>query len=134
KLTSKPGEPEREFRLRCAQVARESRDEQKRKMRDRYQAKLGVIERRVLREEQAVGRESQQLQQRAVDTVGSIVGTLFGSRRRSSALSSLLKKASSGNKDLGDVKRAKERLAIALADLADLQAEFEIELKSLDSL
>src|SRR5690606_41160378 len=88
KLTSKPGEPEREFRLRCAQVARESRDEQKRKMRDRYQAKLGVIERRVLREEQAVGRESQQLQQRAVDTVGSIVGTLFGSRRRSSALSS----------------------------------------------
>jgi len=134
KLTSQPEEAEREFRLRCAQIARESRDEQKRVIRERYRTKLGVIERRVLREEQAVGREQQQLQHRAVDTVGSIVGTLFGSGRRSSALSSLLKKASSGSKDLGDVQRAKERLAVAEADLAELEAELATKLAELDSL
>lgn len=134
KLTSRPGESERDFRVRCAQAAREARDEQREALRARYQSKLGVIERRVLREEQAVGREQQQLQHRAVDTVGSLVGAIFGSGRRGAALSSALRKASSGSKDLGDVQRARERLAAAETELAELTAELDERLAELDAL
>lgn len=134
KLTSKPGEEEREFRLRCAQAAREARDEEKSKLLARYGSKLDTLQRRILREEQAVDRETQQLQHRAVDTVGSLVGALFGSRRRSTAISSAIRKASSGTKDYGDVQRAKERLEQAERERLDLEAELQRELAGVEAL
>ncbi|HZJ09050.1 MAG TPA: hypothetical protein VFD39_05095, partial [Trueperaceae bacterium] len=134
KLSSRPGEDEREFRLRCAQAAREARDERKSALRKRYGSKLDTLERRILRDEQAVGRERQQLQHRTFDTVGSLVGAIFGGRRATTVISSAIRKASSGSKDLGDVKRAQESLARSLGEKAELEIELENELRAVEAL
>lgn len=134
KLTSDPDESEREFRLRCAQAAREGRDDQKAKLLNRFGPKLDALHRRVLREEQSVDRERQQLQHRAVDTVGTLVGALFGSRRRSTAFSSTIRKASLGSKELGDVQRAQERLAQAERERLELESQLQSELAALEEI
>ncbi|HLU83573.1 MAG TPA: DUF87 domain-containing protein [Trueperaceae bacterium] len=131
KLTSLPGESERDFRLRCVQAGREARDAAIEKLRARYRTKADTIERRVLSAEQAVGREQQQLNTRAVDVAGSIIGGLLGRGRMRSAISSAVRKGSNASKDLGDVQRAKERLAAALQERQALEAELTRELQTL---
>lgn len=79
-------------------------------------------------------RERQQLQHRAVDTVGTLVGALFGSRRRSTAFSSTIRKASLGSKELGDVQRAQERLAQAERERLELESQLQSELAALEEI
>ncbi len=125
RLVSRPGEDEREFRLRCAQAAREGRDAEVAKVRQRFASKVATSERRVMSAQQAVGREQQQLQHRAVDTAGSILGAILGRGSRTTAITGAIRKASSGTKDLGDVQRANERLRAAQAEHTELIAELE---------
>ncbi len=128
KLVAKPDEPERDFRLRCAQAARERRDEAVAKARSRYASKLDVIERRLLREQQAVSREQQQFQSRAVNVAGTVLGALLGGRR---SLSTVVNRASMGAKDLGDVRRAQEKLEDSQRQYAALERELQAELDAL---
>ncbi|HEX7002530.1 MAG TPA: DUF87 domain-containing protein [Trueperaceae bacterium] len=130
KLTSKPGEAEKDFRLRCAQAAREARDEAIAKVRSKYAARLDTVRRRMLREEQAVSREQQQFQARAASVAGTVIGAIFGGRR---SLSTTLNRASMGAKDLGDVQRAKERLEDARRQHSDLERALQAEVEALDA-
>lgn len=130
KLVSRPDEVERDFRLRCAQAAREARDAEMAKVRQRYASRLATQDRRILTAEQAVGREQQQLQHRAVDTASTILGALMGRGSKTTAITGAIRKASSGAKDLGDVQRASERLAVARTERAELVAELEQALAS----
>lgn len=132
KLTSSPGEPEREFRLLCAQAARESRDARKARLLASFGSKFDTLQRRVLREEQAVSRERQQLQHRALDTVGGLVGAIFGSRGRSTAISSTIRKASMSSKEVGDIQRARERLEQAERELRELESRLQRELAAIE--
>lgn len=125
KLVSRPGEEEREFRLRCSMAAREGRDADVAKVRQKYASKVATSERRVMTAQQAVGREQQQLQHRAIDTASSIFGAILGRGSRSTAITGAIRKASSGTKDLGDVQRANEKLRAAQAEHAALLAELE---------
>src|SRR5690606_17356597 len=130
KLTAQASESEKEFRLRCAQAARELRDEAIARLRSRYASRLDTVERRMLREEQAVSREQQQFQARAASVAGNVIGAIFGGRR---SLSTTLNKASTGVKDFGDVQRAKERLEDARRQYADLESELQAELEALEA-
>lgn len=130
KLVSRPEEDELSFRLRCAQAAREARDAEVAKIRQRYASRLATRERAVLTAEQAVGREQQQLQHRAVDTASSFLGALLGRGSKSTAITGAIRKASGGAKDVGDVQRAKEKLAAARAERDGLLAELEQALAS----
>ncbi|MBX3144851.1 MAG: DUF87 domain-containing protein [Trueperaceae bacterium] len=125
KLVSRPGEEEREFRLRCSMAAREGRDAEVAKVRQRFASKVATSERRVMTAQQSVGREQQQLQHRAIDTASSIFGAILGRGSRSTAITGAIRKASSGTKDLGDVQRANEKLRAAQAEHAALLAELE---------
>lgn len=127
--TSRAAESEIEFRLRCAQSAREMRDDAIAKVRARYATRLDAVERRMLREEQAVAREQQQFQARAASAAGSVIGALFGGRR---SLSTVVNRASMGAKDLGDVNRAKERLEDARRQYAELENQLREEVDALD--
>lgn len=118
-----------EFRLRCAQRTREMRDEAIAKVRARYATRLETVQRRMLREEQAVAREQQQFQARAASAAGSVIGALFGGRR---SLSTAVNRASMGAKDLGDVNRAKERLDDARRQYAELESQLEDEVDALE--
>lgn len=123
KAVSRPDEDESTFRLRCSQAAREARDSELERVRQRYRSQLSTIERRVLSAEQAVGREQQQFQHRALDTAGSVLDAIIGRGSRSGAIGSVLRKASGGSKDMGDVQRAKDRLAAARDEQTNLMAE-----------
>ncbi|HET8985418.1 MAG TPA: DUF87 domain-containing protein [Trueperaceae bacterium] len=131
RLVSRPGETEREFRLRCVQAGRESRDAGMEKLRSRYRTKIETVDRRIMTAEQAVGREQQQFNTRAVDVAGSILGGLLGRGKMRTAITSAVRKGSSATKDMGDVQRAKERLAAALAEKEALEAELTRELSAL---
>ena len=129
KSTSRPSESETEFRLRCAQKTREMRDEAIAKVRARYATRLETVQRRMLREEQAVAREQQQFQARAASVAGSVIGALFSGRR---SLSTAVNRASMGAKDLGDVNRAKERLEDARRQYTELESQLEDEVDALE--
>lgn len=128
KLTSRPGESEQEFRLRCAQAAREARDAAVAKLRERYGAKIAAADKRMLREEQAVAREQQQLQARAVNVAGTVLGAFLGGRR---SLSTVANRAAQGAKDVGDVQRAKERYAAAAREREELERGMLAEVEEL---
>ena len=137
RLSSEPGESERDFRVRCAHRAREFRDEKREALRKRYEGKMEVVNRRLLRNEQAVGKQQQQAQHRSLDTVVTVGTTILGAflgRRTPSAsrVSSAMRKASTATKGAGDIQRARETLAQTQSELAELQAEFDRELASLE--
>lgn len=128
KLTSRPGESEQEFRIRCAQAAREARDAELAKLRQRYQGKIDAVDKRVMREAQAIAREQQQLQARAVNVGASVLGALLGGK---SSLSTVANRAAQGAKDVGDVQRAKERHTAALKEREDLERAMLAEIEEL---
>lgn len=137
KLVSEPDEPEREFAIRCAHRARELRDAERAALRKKYESKLATLERRVMRDSQAIERERQQLQQRTLDSavsVGTAVLGAFLGRRSASRVSTAVRRASGVGKESGDVDRARETLERSTAELAALQAEFDRELAALPDL
>ncbi len=73
-----------------------------------------------------MAREQQQFQARALNVAGSLLGAFMGNRRRS--VSTALNRASMGAKDLGDVKRAKERREAAQSALEELEDTLAEEL------
>lgn len=137
-LTSKPGESERDFRSRVALAAREGRDAAKQKIRDRYTAKVKTLENRLLRAEQAIEREGQQVRQKRIDaavTVGTaILGGLLGRRSVSTTrVGTAMRSVSRMGKETGDVARAQETAAQVGAELAELQGRLEEELAKIDA-
>ena len=139
KLTSRPGEDERAFRIRLGQVAREARDAQKETLRERYAKKLKTLEDRMDRAELAVDREAAQASQRKMDTVvrvgTTLLGAFLGRRSSRSTLSSIgvtARSASRASKESSDVKRAEEKLDALKADYADLDAQLQREMDEID--
>ena len=76
--TSKPGESERDFRLRLQQAGREKRDESVEKLRKAYAPKTAALEERIRRAEQAAEREKEQANQQKMQTAISVGATLLG--------------------------------------------------------
>ena len=136
KLVAEPGESEQQFRLRCAQALREQRDAEKEKIRRKYDSRTTTLERRRLQRAQAVERESQQVQQRSLDAMVSVGGTILGAflgkrAPTSSSIGTAVRRTTSIGKERGDVQRAQEGLAQVEAEIAALQADLERELTAL---
>ncbi|PAP77740.1 helicase HerA domain-containing protein [Rubrivirga marina] len=139
KLTSRPDEDERAFRIRIGQVAREARDAQKETLRERYAKKLKTLEDRMDRAEQAVDREAAQASQRKMDTVvrvgTTLLGAFLGRRSSRSTLSQIgvtARSAGRMSKEASDVQRAEETLAALKAEYADLDAQLQREMDDID--
>ena len=91
KQFSKPGESERDFRIRLAQAVREQRDDMIGKLKQKYQAKIDALDEKVRLAEQSVDREAAQKKQQEMQTVISVgstlLGAFLGSRASAQALS-----------------------------------------------
>ncbi len=141
KVISEHGESEAAFRIRLQQLAREVRDAQTDALREKYAAKFNTINERIRRAEQAVEREREQATGSKIDTVVSIGSALlstFLGRKRVSATSvtraaTAARKASNAYKQSGDVERAGETVDSRKAQLAELEAELQSELASLET-
>lgn len=136
KLTSQPGETERDFRIRLLQAQHERRDELAAQLRAKYAPRLAALEERQRRALQVVERERQQASaqklQSVLDVGASLLGAFLG--RRGSAATKVTGAARSmqrASKEASDVGRAEETAEAVNQQLRALQEQFETELASL---
>jgi len=139
KITSAPGESERDFRLRVQQLSRETRDAETETLRKKYAAKMATLEDRIRRAEQAVAREEEQAKQQKFQTaisLGATVLSAFLGRKAVSGSSitkatSTIRGMSRSMKESQDIDRAGENVEALKQQLADLETEFTKETETL---
>ncbi len=130
-LVSKPGESEKDFRVRLQQSAREKRDEEIDALRKKYAAKIQTLNDQIRRAEHATERETAQSTQRKVDTAISVGAVLLGAflGRKGPNLTSVSKagtaarQASRLGKEAQDVQRAKETETVLRERLAQMRTD-----------
>ena len=116
-----------------------SRDEAVDALRRKYAAKLAALEEKIRRAEQAVDRESSQASQQKLQTAVSmgatVLGALFG---RKTLSASTLGKATTTARGMGrtmkerqDIERARETLAAAQQQKAELEAQVQADIDAL---
>ncbi len=140
KLVSKPGESERDFQARIQHTGRESRDAAVEKLRQQYAPKVGRLQEKARKAEEAVGKEQQQASQQKLQTAVSIGATMLGALmgRRAVSLSTLGRATTAARgvgrsaKETEDVAKAQVRLQEAQAELAALEAELQQEVAALE--
>jgi multidrug resistance efflux pump len=139
-MCSDPGESERDFRTRIAQLLREERDRAVDELRSKYASKIAVLQERLRKAEATEQKQQEQASQAKLSSVleigGSLLGAFLGGGRKTS-----LSKITSASRAAGrvyteskDVSRAKETAAAINQQLADLQAELEAEVASLQAV
>src|SRR6186713_2512140 len=75
---SKPGETERDLRVRLQQFFREQRDGQVEALRAKYASRINSLQERIRRAQQAVDKEKAQANQAKLQTAISLGTTLIG--------------------------------------------------------
>ncbi len=141
KVYSHPGENERAFRIRLAQIARERRDEAAEKLRKKYAPRLARLQERLRKAEQRLEKEQAQASKAKLDAAVSFGTALLSAFTGRKAFSSTtLSKASSAMKGVTrsmeqsqDIEQAEETVAAIQQQLADLEAEFEQEVAALET-
>jgi hypothetical protein len=137
KLYSRPDETEGQFRVRLSQAMREERDNAVEKVRLRYASKIGTLQDRLRRAEQAVEREREQArasQFNAVFDVGAgVFGALFGRKKLATAAGSAMRGATRASRESSDVGRAEENLSAVQTQLHELQAQLDEEIRTIQS-
>ena len=132
-VTSRVGESEKEFRIRLQQAAREERDGNVEKLKQKFAPKIAALQDRIRRAEQAVERESSQVSQSTWQTVlsfgSTLVGALFSRKKLSatniSKATTAARNAGKTMKETGDVGRAKDNVKALQEQLAALESEFQ---------
>ncbi len=134
-------ETERDFRVRLQQAVREGRDSQVENLRKKYGSKLAVLQERIRRAQQAVERETRQAQQQKMQTAISVGATLLGALFGRKAVSAAtLGRATTAVRGVGrtmkesqDVAQAGQTVEVYQQQMADLEAELQAEIASLEA-
>lgn len=125
---SKPGESERDFRIRIAQRLSELRDERVQQLRAKYAPRLQQLEEKVRLAEQKLEAEAAEAKRQDMESalsigatvLGAFVGRKMGLSRAGTAARGVNRAA----KQREDVERAKENLQVLHEKLERLNAEF----------
>jgi hypothetical protein len=138
KLTSNVGESERDFRIRLSERAREARDAQADRIRQRYESRFRTLEDRLRRAEQAAARRAAQSQQAVLNTGVAVLGGLLGAMLGGSARGQL-GRASTAARGAGRVAQTRQETTMAgetveavRAQVGELERELQAELHRLD--
>ncbi|MFP4343457.1 MAG: hypothetical protein ACLFU8_02080 [Anaerolineales bacterium] len=130
KLYSRPGEDEREFRMRLRQVARELRDQEVDQLEERYAQKVDRLEDRLRRARAALAKKETEAEARkreALVSVGESVLGLFIGRRTTRAASTALSKQRMSAKARIDLEAAEEDVGALQEDIDALEQELQQE-------
>jgi hypothetical protein len=139
KITSNPGEDERDFRIRLSQVAREQRDELAEALQKKYATKIATLQERQRKAEATVDKQEEQAKKAKLDTALSVGATLLGaftgrkvlSQSNISKARSAMRGATKAMDEGKDVQRALETVEAVKSQITDLQAEFDSEMADL---
>ena len=139
RITSKPDETERDFRIRLQLETREARDQVVEKLRQTYATKAATLEERLRRAQQAVEVQAAQARDSKIQTAisfgSTILGSLFG--RKTLSVGSMGRAATAARgvsrsmKESQDIGRANETVETLTQQLQDLQAQLEAEVEAL---
>jgi hypothetical protein len=129
---SRPGETERDFRLRLGQQVREKRDAEVERLRQRYSTRFSTLERQILAAEQRLDREHEQYKEQMTHTTISIGATILGSilGRKVSQIGRATTSARSASRayyEKMDIERARRQLELARSRRAELEKRVEAE-------
>ncbi|MEO8505129.1 MAG: ATP-binding protein [Acidobacteriota bacterium] len=135
-LASKPGESERDFRIRLGGEGRQERDRQIEALRQKYGPKVAALQERIRKAESAVDREksqtTQQTVQAALSVGAAVLGSLFGRGRMTA------NKAVTAARGVGrafgqhsDVNRAEDNAGALTEQLQSLQSELDAQVKAI---
>jgi hypothetical protein len=141
KLLSKSGESEGDFRSRIQLAAREQRDTQAAKLREKFAPKVtqlnGQLQRAREKAERERGQLSQQKFQTAISVGATILGALMGRKTISAGsigrATTAARSASRIGRESQDVNRAEESAEQIEQRLADLNRECETAVAALDT-
>ncbi|MBS0169188.1 MAG: ATP-binding protein [Nitrospira sp.] len=136
---SRPGESERDFRVRLQQAGREQRDQQSDSLRKKYAPKIAALQDRIRRAEQMVERqqaESRSSQLQAAISVGATILGAFLGRKTISATTigkatTAIRGAGRAMKESKDVSYAEDNVAALQQQLSELEAQFNAETAAL---
>ena len=142
KLVSRPDESEADFRFRLTQAMREKRDLDVEKLRQKYDKRFTTLKDRLMRAEQKIDKEQEQVKSRKMDTVVSfgtaILGAFMGrkvvSSTSASKMGTAMKSAGRMQKEKMDVVRAQEQSQAVQQQLADLEVRFQEDLDKLEGI
>lgn len=137
-VCSKPGESEGDFRARLQHTARESRDGDMERLKQKYAVKLRNLAEERARAQAAVEREKDHARAAKANTGISILSGIFsvltGRKAVSTAVSkgaTAMRSATRAWQQSGDVGRAEDRLAAIAEEEAAINAEIEQAAQSL---
>jgi len=132
KLYSEPEESQRDFVARAQQAAREKRDAEVDKLREKYRRQLERLQDRLDKEEQELSQDRADYDARkreemlsGAETVVGMLG-IFG-RRSTSGLSKAATKRRMTGRAAADVKESEVQIARLKADIADMERELQRE-------
>jgi hypothetical protein len=139
KQTSQPDETDGEFRVRITHAAHEQRDVQVDKLRSKYASKVGTLQDRLRRAQQAVEVQKSQEQSQSVSAAlsfgSAMLGALFG--RKAASVANVTRAASTARaagrvmSEKGDVARATESLEAVQQKLAELETEVQAQIEKI---
>ena len=140
-LVSQPEESKAEFLSRLSQTAREQRDLEVEKLRRRYASKFTTLNDRLLRSEQAVMREQEQLSSKKVETaisfgtaiLGAFLGRKAVSATTASRMGTAMKSAGRLRKESMDTARAQETVAAVKEQITELDRQLQADIDTLEA-
>lgn len=138
---SLPDEPERDFRIRLQQLAREHRDGQVEALRKKYAVKINTLNEQLRRAEQVIERESAQTREKQLETalsfgtalLGAFMGRKTFSASTAGKLGSAVRSAGRIGKEASDVQRAQENAAAIQQQLAQLEADLQQDIEQISA-
>ena len=141
RMVSRPGESERDFRIRIAEATRASRDAEVDRLRDKYAARLAALDERIRRAGQAVAREKDQANSQRMQTAVSVGATLLSAFLGRKAVSQgTLGRAATAARGVDraarqqrDVTRAEDSLEAMEAQREALARELEADVAALEA-
>jgi hypothetical protein len=141
KLVSLPGESEGDFRTRLQLAARERRDAEVEKLRQKYAPKLATLQdqkqRALHKVERERGQASQQKLQTAISVGATILGAFLGRKAVSASsvgrATTAARSATRIGREAEDVARAEESVETIDRRIADLGKELESAIAALDT-
>jgi hypothetical protein len=141
-VVSRPGENERDFRIRLTQSTREKRDQRVEQLRKKYAPKVLALQERIRKAQAAVDREKSQAEQQKMQTAISFGATLLGalggrkinSRGNLGKATTAIRGASRTMKEGQDIARAEDTVKAYQQQLADLNAEVEAQAAEMASM
>ena len=132
KLYSRVDETPEDFAARCQAAAADQADKAVAALRTKYEKKLATVQRRLDTANTAVDRtrqaQSATYQDAAMDTVGSMLGGIFGGRRSRTSVTSTANKAMAAR---NKVAAAESKANDVAAEMAGLEEELANEITAL---